>query len=197
MNPRSKEDNAQVRKEAEENLVEAALKIFASQGYAATSMADIAKAAGVAKGLTYHYFKNKEALLVALAEKRLLQWLPLVEGLESIKDSFKRLSFLVTFVLDELVAKTDELRFFNTLYLSVDGVGAIEKAMKKYKSQFERLFIAEGKIFAGLGLKNPELEATFLRSALQGISLEYMLSLEYPLKEIKEMLLARYEKART
>ena len=49
-----------------------------------------------------------------------------------------------------------------------------------------------------LGFPNPELEATYLRSILQGIALEYMLCPEqYPLKQIKKRLEKQYEKNRT
>jgi AcrR family transcriptional regulator len=44
-------------------LLEAALGIFAQEGYANTRLEDVAAAAGVSKGTIYHYFENKEALL--------------------------------------------------------------------------------------------------------------------------------------
>ncbi|MBA3957126.1 MAG: hypothetical protein H0X51_01850 [Parachlamydiaceae bacterium] len=105
-----------------------------------------------------------------------------------------RFNFLINFVSDELVKKTDELRFYNALYLHADGVRAISKAMEKYHVQFDQQFLAEEKLLKDLGVANPELEATFLRSTLQGISLEYLLSpKDYPLQQMKEMLVARYK----
>jgi AcrR family transcriptional regulator len=52
-----------------ENLLEAALRLFVSQGYRHTSVEDIAEVAGLTKGAVYFYFRNKEALLVALLER--------------------------------------------------------------------------------------------------------------------------------
>ena len=49
-------------------LVEAAVKLFAKKGYEATTMDEIAAAAGFAKGTLYHYFANKAALLQVLRE---------------------------------------------------------------------------------------------------------------------------------
>jgi AcrR family transcriptional regulator len=164
--------------------------VFARQGYHSSSMALIAKEAKVSKGLTYHYFVSKEALLVTLVEHRLHEWLPLVDGLESIPNPKKRFRFLVEFVLDELVEQTDKLRFYNSLYLSQDGVRAIEQGMKKYQDQFERLFRAERKLYADLGYSDPDMEATYVRSLLQGICLEYMLSpQDYPLENMKKRVL--------
>ena len=49
-------------------LLEAGLKLFARQGYHATSIRKIAHAAGVTEGLIYHYFSSKEDLLKKIVE---------------------------------------------------------------------------------------------------------------------------------
>jgi len=48
-------------------IVEAALRTFAERGFHATSLEDIADAAGVTKGTIYWYFKQKDDLLKAVA----------------------------------------------------------------------------------------------------------------------------------
>jgi AcrR family transcriptional regulator len=53
--------------ERKQQLLEAAAQLFAEQGYASTRVVDIVDAAGVAKGLFYWYFENKEALFRELA----------------------------------------------------------------------------------------------------------------------------------
>jgi AcrR family transcriptional regulator len=53
--------------ERKQQLLDAAARLFAEQGYAATRVVDIVEAAGVAKGLFYLYFDNKEALFRELA----------------------------------------------------------------------------------------------------------------------------------
>jgi AcrR family transcriptional regulator len=52
--------------ERKEQLLAHATRLFATRGYANTRVIDICKAAGVAKGLFYWYFDNKEALFVEL-----------------------------------------------------------------------------------------------------------------------------------
>lgn len=47
-------------------IVEAAQKLFATHGYGATRMTDIAEAAGVTKGLLYWYFDSKESLILEI-----------------------------------------------------------------------------------------------------------------------------------
>ncbi len=44
-------------------ILRAAIDVFARKGYHGCRIADVAKEAGVAYGLVYHYFKNKDELL--------------------------------------------------------------------------------------------------------------------------------------
>ena len=54
--------------ERKQQLLEHAARLFAERGYADTRVIDIVRAAGVAKGLFYWYFENKEQLFQELAE---------------------------------------------------------------------------------------------------------------------------------
>ena len=54
--------------ERKQQLLDSAAALFAERGYAETRVADIVEAAGVAKGLFYWYFENKEALFRELVE---------------------------------------------------------------------------------------------------------------------------------
>jgi AcrR family transcriptional regulator len=47
-------------------IARAALDLFVTKGFAATKLEDVARAAGVSKGLPYLYFKNKEELFKAV-----------------------------------------------------------------------------------------------------------------------------------
>jgi TetR/AcrR family transcriptional regulator, fatty acid metabolism regulator protein len=52
-------------------ILDAAVRVFARQGYEASRVGDIATAAGVAYGLVYHYFGSKDAVLEAVFRE---QW---------------------------------------------------------------------------------------------------------------------------
>lgn len=52
-----------------EAILDAAARVFARSGYAATTTNHVARKAGVSIGSLYEYFPSKEALLVALTER--------------------------------------------------------------------------------------------------------------------------------
>ena len=65
-----------------EAIVEAALRLFTTQGYETTTMAEVARVAGVGVGTVYLYFKNKNDLLYAVKgdwETQYLQYMALPE----------------------------------------------------------------------------------------------------------------------
>ncbi|MEK8128907.1 helix-turn-helix domain-containing protein [Paenibacillus filicis] len=62
MSPRTKEQNEEIRKQRTQEILQAAILVYAEKGYAASEIGDIAERAGLARGLVYHYFKNKQTL---------------------------------------------------------------------------------------------------------------------------------------
>lgn len=55
-------------------LIDAAMDLFASYGYRGTSLARIARAAGVTKGALYWHFADKEEFFLAVVAKVLGEW---------------------------------------------------------------------------------------------------------------------------
>jgi AcrR family transcriptional regulator len=58
-------------REGRDELLTAALRVFARRGYRQASVDDIAAAAGYSKGALYWHFSGKEDLLLALLEERI------------------------------------------------------------------------------------------------------------------------------
>ncbi len=69
-----------------EAILEAAAQVFERQGYAAGTTNRIAERAGVSIGSLYQYFPNKDAILVALVHRHL------VEGTATLQPHLRRLS---------------------------------------------------------------------------------------------------------
>jgi AcrR family transcriptional regulator len=66
--PTARERQAAARRE---QILKTALKLFAAQGFDGTATRQIAKDAGIAEGLIFHYFPTKASLLTAILEDRL------------------------------------------------------------------------------------------------------------------------------
>ncbi len=64
-------------------ILHAAVKVFAEKGYHGCRIADVAKQAGVAYGLVYHYFQNKEELLESVFAE---QWTIFITSLRAISE---------------------------------------------------------------------------------------------------------------
>jgi AcrR family transcriptional regulator len=69
--PRRKSKRIRDRAAKQQALIVAALKLFASKGYEATTTREIATCAGCAEGLIHRYFRGKAGLLPALIEYRI------------------------------------------------------------------------------------------------------------------------------
>src|SRR3954466_6717252 len=54
-------------------ILEAAVKVFAERGFHTATVAEIARAAGVADGTIYLYFKSKDDLLLRLFDEKMTE----------------------------------------------------------------------------------------------------------------------------
>ena len=64
-------------------IVDSAITVFAEKGYHASRISDIAQNAGIAYGLVYHYFKNKEEILDTIFLER---WGGFIDVVQVIAD---------------------------------------------------------------------------------------------------------------
>ncbi|MEJ5300932.1 MAG: TetR/AcrR family transcriptional regulator [Thermodesulforhabdaceae bacterium] len=78
---RQTEDSSTSHPTTKELILSAALEVFAARGYHNTTVDDIAKKAGIAKGSIYRYFQSKEALFNEVLESRI----------ESLDNSIQRI----------------------------------------------------------------------------------------------------------
>lgn len=82
-------------------ILDAAIRVFARQGFHATRVADIADEAGVAYGLVYHYFRSKEEVLNELFSER---WSLLLAAIEETDRSGAtprgKLEAVATFIIE-------------------------------------------------------------------------------------------------
>ncbi len=82
-------------------ILDAAVAVFARQGFHATRVSDIADEAGVAYGLVYHYFRSKDDILNELFVERWSLLLAAIEEADRAGGPHReRLGAVATFIVD-------------------------------------------------------------------------------------------------
>ncbi len=61
-----------------QQIIDAAVRVFARNGYYNSRVSDIAREAGIAAGTIYLYFKTKDEILVTLFREKMAEWVALV-----------------------------------------------------------------------------------------------------------------------
>ena len=121
----------------EKVIIDAALKVFSTKGYASTRMADIAREANMSYGLVYHYFENKEKLFDAIVED---WWTGFYDELEMLKKSDmsteEKLVEIIRYILKVYENKPNQISIFVTEV----SRGFIYHADSKGKDKFNKLF---------------------------------------------------------
>jgi TetR/AcrR family fatty acid metabolism transcriptional regulator len=82
-------------------ILDAAIRVFARQGFHRTRVSDIADEAGVAYGLVYHYFKSKDQVLNELFSERWSLLLAAIEEADRTQPSPReKLAAVASFIVD-------------------------------------------------------------------------------------------------
>jgi TetR/AcrR family fatty acid metabolism transcriptional regulator len=86
-----------------EAILRAATHVFAAKGFFQSQVADVARAAGVAAGTVYLYFRSKDDLLTSLFERTMKEALAAGRAaLEGVADPRERLSRIARLHLERL-----------------------------------------------------------------------------------------------
>jgi AcrR family transcriptional regulator len=113
--------------ERPEELLTAALEIFAERGFRATRLEDVAARAGVSKGTVYLYFRNKEDLLVQALSRYLDAGMDLAR--ERIEEAGGSAAQRLEAVLRKLWIAAQEPTFARVYRLVVGEVAARHPAV--------------------------------------------------------------------
>src|SRR5947199_1507598 len=83
-------------------ILDAAIRVFARQGFHACRVSDVADEAGVAYGLVYHYFESKEEILNTLFTERWQVMLDAIAEIDRQQDITARdkLYLVASFIID-------------------------------------------------------------------------------------------------
>ncbi len=171
-------------------VLEAATQVFQREGFQTATMARVAEAAGVSKGLPYHYFESKEALARAVVAAHLDGVVQVLSRWPSAPPD-EQLRWFLKSALDHARTYQDSFRLYLSLALHP---GTRELVLAEVERRQALLDGVEGElrsIFVALGHPVPEIEALVLRATVDGL-IQYLLMApdRFPADEAVSRLLA-------
>jgi TetR/AcrR family transcriptional regulator len=129
----------------ESAILEAAKKVFISNGFDGTSMQQIANEAGINKSLLHYYFRNKEKLFAAVFRFAFQNFIPQVQEIFNSNDSiFIKLERIISEYMDMLL-KNEFIPAFilHEINRNPDGIFAIMQGTGLNPESFIKQFAAE------------------------------------------------------
>jgi len=161
-----------------ERILDAAVRVFARKGFHSTRVSEVAKAAGVADGTIYLYFKSKDELLVSLFEDRVERLLAFLEAdLPRSGSASDKLRRIIELQLGLLEGERDLAEVLTVI------LRQSTKLMKKYAAPKFNAYldsiarvVADGQASGELrGDVSPHLVARAMFGALDGLAMTWAL----------------------
>ena len=171
--------------DAREKIIETAMRLFSTQGYGNTSLAQVAKEAQVSKALIFWHFENKESLFRTAVQRTFEPYIiNVVDDLEGLTelDQIKRL-------IDEYYKFVSEniysVKFFLGLMLREekhpdDLVAHMTELQRMYRNLLADVIDSGRQKGALRANARPELDADLIISALHGLLVQGFLGRATP-----------------
>lgn len=174
-----------------DKILQAALKLFAKQGFHKTSINQIAVSAKVSKGLAYNYFSSKEELLLAIINQASGEMSEVANSMEpGINYEITLKGFLDQY-FNFIKTNKSYLTFQLSLLFQPDLKSIVEAPLQK---RGEQLLKKTAAMFRNARVDKPDYQARRIISELDGITLHYLsVFKDYPLYEMKEQLFLNYK----
>jgi TetR/AcrR family transcriptional regulator, fatty acid metabolism regulator protein len=148
-------------------ILDAAVRVFARQGFHACRVADIADEAGVAYGLVYHYFQSKDEILDTVFLERWNVMLALIREVDAEATPVReKLAAIASFIVDSYHHDPDVMKV-----IIVEVTRAANSFGNTHISKIREAY----DLIAGMiakaqeeGVFRPEIEARFAAMAFYG-----------------------------
>jgi len=191
MSPKTSEQIKEIKSEKRALILETGLRLFAEEGFHATSISKITQSAGISKGLLYNYFESKEDLLRHII-------FDYVEGLAKTfinQDGEEMSKKRFISLIEKNFEIIKEKPAFWKLYYSLISRPVIMKIIEKEVEEIMTAMFGEiAKYFEHEGWDNPMMEAMYCESLLDGIFMNYVNDPEhFPIDYAKEEFITRYK----
>jgi AcrR family transcriptional regulator len=190
MSPRSKEQFEEIRNDRKDQVLDAALHVFAEEGYHSASVSRIAKRAGVSKGLMYNYFQSKEEVLLTLV-RDLFDYVMKVLKIEP-DEAFTQARFEEIIALSIDVPKNEPKRW--KLYMSLAFQAEVaELLMQEMAPRFGGYMQSMSQYFQNKGYEDPVAAMRIFSALLDGVQMHYLLDPKgFPAEKAKQFLIKQF-----
>lgn len=188
--PRTASQNLEVRAVTRAKLLNSALELFASRGYAATSVDAIAEAADVSAGLLYHHFASKAAVLNAIFEQSLTD----VQATFAAADHQTNPKDRLPALLRSAGAIVPRHRNFWAVWYGLRMQREVLKSIGPSVGEFTLAIVRTlERYLLDINWPDAAIEARLLFAQIDGLCQHYVLDPEhYPLDRVIERLIERY-----
>jgi len=186
MSPRTKKQNQEIKSEKISLIMDVALRLFANKGFDATSVSQIAKEAGISKGLMYIYFQNKEDLLRQVIMSIFTEFFEflLVKDPENIKKEE-----ILVFVRENFELLKQEPEFYKLYFSLAFQPNILALLMDEIRPVFQNLIDLFTNYFQQKGEEQPLVKARFLIATLDGVGMHYISDpAHFPIEEIRILI---------
>ncbi|MBU1040612.1 MAG: TetR/AcrR family transcriptional regulator [Proteobacteria bacterium] len=146
-------------------LLEAAKNLVAAKGVKATTTADIAAKAGVAKGLLFYYFKDKESMIRVIADQLDADYMAALQAVIADKPSVESLHALIKYHFQFLEQSPGNAQF---LYQCM-AVNRITLGFYEHLYESILKILTQGLRSGDFVLQDPEELAYMILGSLHGI----------------------------
>jgi AcrR family transcriptional regulator len=171
MSPRTKEQFQDIREERKNQIIDAALEVFAEYGYHKSSISQIAKEAKISKGLMYNYFQNKEELLVEVMR----------DGIQYLLRSFIEYTNepaqiqLRNMIVNSFDFMDEDYKHWRLYFSTMMQMDVQQIVMSKIMETAIPVFQNLAQIFAELGFNDSLNEARYFAAMLDGLGMNYLM----------------------
>jgi AcrR family transcriptional regulator len=176
---RIRRTHAERREEAEQRMVESAVRIVAERGLEYLTLAECGEAAGYSRGLAAHYFGSKDALVAAIATHIVADYAQRLRGNSGGRKGLDGFLYSVGFYIDSGRNRILQLRAFHAVLGSSLTQPAISQAIADLNrqsvesfAQGMRMCIKQGAIRKDI---DPTAQATLLLSELRGVMSQWLI----------------------
>ena len=184
--PKTEKQFEQIRKEKKELILETALELFAENGFHATSINQIAKKAGISKGLTYNYFESKNDILTEIVDN----------GFHEIHDLFdlnadgilteEEFIFFIEKTFDIIKNNLRHWKLFFSLMLQPI---VSDNFMEKYTEAGKSMLKMMHDFLEKKGCKDPQGDMLIINSMLEGAFIYAIVAPEmFPIDKMKKKI---------